>query len=182
VFYVIQSTNQTSSFGEWLFALPLDDSPAHPKVSRHKRKRMSVGVGCQKGGTDVGTNASVRNGICDAECCGLWANRTDSFPDRDRVMEPKTAIQILAGSAVITALINTIWFAVSSLLQRLQQWWNAKSTVYPVAFSRGMTRQRYAHIKDQVDGFSCLHVRFGSDQYLSSLAAAEQIFADRDAL
>jgi hypothetical protein len=95
---------------------------------------------------------------------------------------PKTAIQILAGSAVITALINTIWFAVSSLLQRLQQWWNAKSTVYPVAFSRGMTRQRYAQIKDQVDGFSCLHVRFGSDQYLSSLAAAEQIFADRDAL
>jgi hypothetical protein len=95
---------------------------------------------------------------------------------------PKTAIQILAGSAVITALINTIWFAVSSLLQRLQQWWNAKSTVYPVAFSRGMTRQRYAQIKDQVDGFSCLHLRFGSDQYLSSLAAAEQIFADRDAL
>ena len=53
---------------------------------------------------------------------------------------PKTAIQILAGSAVITALINAIWFAVSSFLQRLQQWWNAKSTVYPVAFSRGMTR------------------------------------------
>src|SRR5690349_17768458 len=51
---------------------------------------------------------------------------------------PKTAIQILAGSAVITALINTIWFAVTAGLQRLQQWWNAKSTVYPVVFSRGM--------------------------------------------
>jgi hypothetical protein len=92
---------------------------------------------------------------------------------------PKTAIQILAGSAVITALINAIWFAVSSLLQRLQQWWNAKSTVYPVAFSRGMTRARYAQIKDQIDGFSCLHVRFGSDQYLSSLASDQEKYEGR---
>jgi hypothetical protein len=92
---------------------------------------------------------------------------------------PKTAIQILAGSAVITALINTIWFAVSLGLQRFQQWWNAKSTIYPVAFSRGMTRERYAQIKDQIEGFSCMHVRFGSDQYLSSLASDQEKYEGR---
>jgi hypothetical protein len=92
---------------------------------------------------------------------------------------PKTAIQILAGSAVITALINTIWFAVTAGLQRLQQWWNAKSTVYPVVFSRGLTRERYVQIKSHIDGFSCMHVRFGSDQYLSSLASDQEKYEGR---
>ena len=37
-----------------------------------------------------------------------------------------------------------------------------------------MTRERYLQIKGQIEGFSCMHVRFGSDRYLSSLASDQE--------
>jgi hypothetical protein len=97
----------------------------------------------------------------------------------DELWTSKTAIQVLAGSAVITAVINAIWFLVSALLHRLQHWWNATSTVYPVAFTRGMTKARYDQIKPHIKGFSCLHVRYGTDQYLSTLASDQEKFEGR---
>src|SRR5450432_2083005 len=91
----------------------------------------------------------------------------------------RTAIQVLAGSAVITAVINAIWFFVSALLQRGQHWWNATSMVYPVAFTRGMTKDRYEQIRRHIKGFSCLHVRYGTDQYLSKLASDQEKYEGR---
>jgi hypothetical protein len=107
--------------------------------------------------------------------------QTESGPSQvlDELWTSKTAIQILAGSAVITAVINAIWFLVSSLLQRIQHWWNAKSTVYPVAFTRGMTKDRYEQIRGHLKEFSCLHVRFRTDQYLSALASDQEKYEGR---
>jgi hypothetical protein len=97
----------------------------------------------------------------------------------DELWSSKTIIQILVGSAFVTAMINTIWFLVSAALQGLQHWWNATWTVYPVEFSRGMKEERYAKIRDAIEGFSCLHVRYGTDQYLSMLASEQEKYEGR---
>jgi hypothetical protein len=105
-----------------------------------------------------------------------------SSPQRlyiDELLSPRTLVQVLAGSAVVTALINAVWFVVSTALLRLQHWWNAKNTVCSIALSRSVSKEKYDNIKDVINGFHCLLVRYGTDQYVSSMASDQEKYEGR---
>jgi hypothetical protein len=87
--------------------------------------------------------------------------------------------QILAGSAVITAAINVIWFCTSSLISRFLHWWNAKSKVCQIDFSRGINKANYEKLTKLISGFYCLVVRYGTDQYVGSLASDQERYEGR---
>lgn len=97
----------------------------------------------------------------------------------DILRSPAVLMQILAGSAVVTAVINVIWFIMSGTLRRLQHWWNTKSIVYPIEFQRGINKTNYEEIIKFIDGFYCLVVRHGSDQYISTLASDQEKYEGR---
>ncbi len=90
-----------------------------------------------------------------------------------------TVIQILAGSAVVTAAINVIWFFMSRALSRLLHWWNAKSMVCHIDFSRGINKENYGNLTKLISGFYCLIVRYGTDQYVGSLASDQEKYEGR---
>ena len=97
----------------------------------------------------------------------------------DLLRSPSTLIQILAGSAVVTTAINIIWFFMSLLLSKLQHWWNAKSMTYSIEFKRGINKESHDRLKKLINGFYCLIVRYGTDQYVSTLASDQEKYEGR---
>src|SRR5215813_6378962 len=98
---------------------------------------------------------------------------------RQTLFSTTTIIQILAGSAVVTAAINVIWFFMSRAMSSLLHWWNAKSTVCKVDFTRGINKANYGNLTKLISGFYCLVVRYGTDQYVSSLASDQEKYEGR---
>lgn len=97
----------------------------------------------------------------------------------DILRSPAVLVQVLAGSAVITAVINVIWFVMSGALRNLQHWWNAKGVEYAIELKRGITKANYEELRQSIGGFYCLVVRYGSDQYISSLANEQEKYEGR---
>ena len=99
--------------------------------------------------------------------------------------EPKTTggadfwFKVLGLSAVVSALINATWFFVSWGLIAWRHRWSAKKTVYSVTFTRGMTADKYEKIRTHSDGFYCLLVHYGTDQYIGALASDQEKYEGR---
>jgi hypothetical protein len=88
-------------------------------------------------------------------------------------------IQIITLSPFITFLTNMVWFWASLLWKELLHRWSARSTVYPFTLTRAATKDRYDKIKHLITGFSCLVVRYGTDQYVSTLASDQEKYEGR---
>ena len=74
----------------------------------------------------------------------------------------------------ITALISVTWFVASNVRKRIMRRWGARWEIHKVALGPRMTRQRYQEISQQVSGFHCLIVRYGTDDYMSKIASDDE--------
>jgi hypothetical protein len=85
--------------------------------------------------------------------------------------------EVLGLSAVVSALHQRIF--VSWGLIEFRHWWSAKNTVYFVTLTRGVSAERYKQLGPILSGFYCLVVRYGTDNYLSTLASDQEKFEGR---
>jgi len=88
-------------------------------------------------------------------------------------------VQIIAGSALITTVINVIWYLVTAFIKSFQYWISARSKSFDVNFMRDIDKDRYADFNTLCYGINCLIIRYGTDQYISTLASDQEKYEGR---
>ena len=90
-----------------------------------------------------------------------------------------TFYPILAGSTVVTAAINVTWFVISSVLTWITRWLRLRTKSHDFVLGNTITRQKYEELSQDISGFYCLFVRYGSDDYLMKMASDEERYEGR---
>jgi hypothetical protein len=87
----------------------------------------------------------------------------------------QTVYHIMLGSAVVTTIINVTWFAISKLQQTITRLLRRRIVHHHVVLGT-LSPAEFQTIMEPVQGFFCLIVRYGRDDYLERLGSDE----DRD--
>ncbi len=86
-----------------------------------------------------------------------------------------TSARFWLSSAFLAAVIRIIWFLISELIK----WLKFKRSSKPCNFPEELNlSKKYKYLKEEVT-FSCILVRFGTDDYLRSLASDQDKYEGR---
>lgn len=102
--------------------------------------------------------------------------------DPQQILSLQTLYQILIGSAVVTTVINVVWFVISSILSAVARRTRLRVKSHVFVLGNSITRKDYNELSRDIAGFYCLLVRYGTDEYLTKMASEQERFEGRQRL
>jgi hypothetical protein len=102
--------------------------------------------------------------------------------DLQQFLSARTVYDIFIGSAFVTMVINITWFVLSSLMRHGIRIANRRIRSHSFDLGRAVSREEYNNFTNDISGFYCLIVRYGTDEYLSKLASDQERFEGRQQL
>jgi hypothetical protein len=97
----------------------------------------------------------------------------------DELWSRQTLYQVLLGSAFVAAVINVTWFVISGILKFLVRRANRRVKNHTFILGQSITRRKFERLKQDILGFHCLIVRYGTDDYLRHIASDQDRYEGR---
>ena len=104
---------------------------------------------------------------------------TDPTPTPFDILSMSTLKQVLVGSAVVAFVINLVWQGLSFAWTEAARWLRLRTKSHDFVLGNAITRQKYEELSQDISGFYCLFVRYGSDNYLMKMASDEERYEGR---
>jgi hypothetical protein len=104
---------------------------------------------------------------------------TDPTPTPFDILSMSTLKQVLVGSAVVAFVINLVWQGLSFAWTEAARWLRLRTKSHDFVLGNAITRQKYEELSQDISGFYCLFVRYGSDDYLMKMASDEERYEGR---